>query len=55
MIAKVDPSKSAFGGKNQLILVGAPYFNTENEFGTKIFQVYGQLLPAENRIPVGNS
>ena len=55
MIAKVDPSKSAVCGPNQLIWVGAPYFYVENEFDTKICQVNGQLLPAEKQIPVGNS
>ena len=48
-------SKSTVCGPNQLIGVGAPYFYMEDEFGTKICQVYGQLLPAENRIPAGNS
>ena len=55
VIAKVDPSKSADCGQNQLMLIGAPYFYGKNEFGAKICQVYGQLLVTENRIFAGNS
>ena len=39
MIAKADPSKSAVCGPNQLILVGAPYFYVENEFGTNFLRI----------------
>ena len=55
MIAKVDPSKSAVGGKNQLILVQAPYFYVENEFGTNFFMQTGQLFPTGILFSAGNS
>ena len=55
MIAKADPSKSAVCGPNKLIKVRAPYFYGKIQFDNKILQLHGQLLPAENRIPAGNS
>ena len=39
MIAKVDHSKSAVCGPNQLILVRAPYIYEENHFGTNFFSI----------------